>query len=190
MRTWRVDPSHTHVEFAVSHMVIGQVKGIFRQFEGTLKVPGLDFEKAQLTAQIEVRSIFTNSTTRDEHLCSADFFNVDNFPYIKFTSTRFIEKENRKHDIEGYLSIKNISLPFTLHAQYKGMQLDPWGNDRLGFLAEGKLNRILWGLKWNNLLQNGAFVIGHEVYLYIACELVSEEAYHHMFSTYKTEAIG
>lgn len=180
MKIWKTDPSHSSVEFVVPHMVIGEVKGIFQRFDTILKVNGLEFEKAQLEVQIETDSIFTNFAPRDKHLRSSDFFETDKYPYMTFKSMRFLPKENRKYDIEGYLTIKNISLPFTLHAQYRGMQIDPWGNDRIGFTAEGKLNRILWGLKWNNLLQNGAFVVGHEVRILVACELIQEDVYQGM----------
>lgn len=182
MKTWKVDPAHALVEFTVPHMVIGEVSGIFRRFEGTLKVPALEFDKAQLSARIETASIFTNNEARDEHLRSADFFDAAHFPYMTFESNRFVPKGNRAYDIEGTLTIKGKALPFTLHAQYRGLQVDPWGNDRLGFMAEGKLNRVLWGLKWNNLLQNGAYLIGHEVRLRIVCELVTEEAYQKLFT--------
>ncbi|NIK74752.1 polyisoprenoid-binding protein YceI [Thermonema lapsum] len=182
MKTWKVDPTHAVVEFAVPHMVIGEVVGVFQRFEASLKVPSLEFEQAQLSARIETASIFTNHEPRDKHLCSADFFDTEHFPYMTFESRRFVSKGNRTYDIEGMLEIKGRALPFTLHAQYKGLQMDPWGNDRLGFAAEGKLNRILWGLTWNNLLQNGAYLIGHEVRLRIACELITEEAYKKLFA--------
>lgn len=182
MKTWKVDPTHAVVEFAVPHMVIGEVVGVFQRFDGTLKVPGVEFEQARLSARIETASIFTNHGPRDEHLRSADFFDAEHFPYMTFESSRFVPKGNRTYDIEGTLKIKDRALPFSLHAQYKGLQVDPWGNDRLGFVAEGKLNRLLWDLKWNNLLQNGAYLIGHEVRLRIVCELVTEEVYQKLFA--------
>ena len=174
-RTWQVDPAHTHVEFAVKHLMIATVRGRFSDVTGTVIVAGDDFSRAQIEATVGVASIDTREPQRDGHLKSPDFFDVDKYPTMTFRSRRI---EHTSLDANQYrlvadLTMHGITKEVTLDATLEGLTKDPYGKYRAGFSATGKINRKDFGLGWNQLLETGGAVVGDEVKVSIDTEIVA-----------------
>ena len=173
--TWNVDPAHTHVEFAVKHLMIATVRGRFSDVAGTVIVPGDDFSRAQVEANVGVASIDTREPQRDGHLKSPDFFDVDKYPTMTFRSRR-IEQTSRDANqcrLVGDLTLHGVTKEVVLDATLEGRTKDPYGSNRAGFSATGKINRKDFGLGWNQLLETGGVVVGDEVKISIDAELVA-----------------
>jgi polyisoprenoid-binding protein YceI len=173
--TWQVDAAHTHVEFAVKHLMIATVRGRFSDVTGAVIVAGDDFSRAQIEATVGVASIDTHEPQRDAHLKSPDFFDVEIYPTMRFKSRRV---EPQPHDANHYLLIGDLSLhgvtkEIVLDTTLEGMGTDPFGNNRAGFSATGKINRKDFGLGWNQLLETGGVVVGEEVKISIDAEIVA-----------------
>jgi len=176
--TWQVDPAHTHVELAVEHLMIATVRGRFDDVTGTVIVGGDDFSRAQIEAAIGVASIETPEPQRAGHLKSPDFFDVDKYPTLTFKSRRV---ERQPHDANRYLLVGDLTLhgvtkKIVLDATLEGLTKDPYGNDRAGFSATGKINRKDFGLSWDQLLETGGVVVGEEVRISIDAEVVAKPA--------------
>lgn len=159
--TWASDPTHSEISFKVKHLMITNVKGEFRTFNATIE--GDDFSKARVEAIIDAASIFTNNDDRDGHLKSADFFDVENHPQIKFISTAFNRKTEDEYILEGELTIRAVTKPVSFTVEYGGTNKDPWGNEKAGFSLSGKINRKDWGLNWNAALETGGVLVSDEV---------------------------
>lgn len=160
--TWNMDPSHSELLFKVRHMMITNVKGEFRKFNATIDLVGNDLSSAAVQVDVDAASIFTNDENRDKHLKSADFFDVERFPKLSFTGTSFTKKGS-DHELTGNLTIKGITKPVTLSVEFGGVNKDPWGNDKMGFSINGKINRADWGLTWNSALESGGVLVSEEV---------------------------
>lgn len=158
---WVLDPSHSELLFKVKHLMITNVKGEFTKF--TAEVDGSDFEKAPIHVRIDANSINTNEANRDNHLRSADFFDVENFKELTFESTSFKKAEDENYVLKGILTIKGISKEVTLDVEFGGINKDPWGNEKAGFSLNGKINRKDWGLNWNAALETGGVLVSDEV---------------------------
>lgn len=158
---WVLDPTHSELTFKVKHMMITHVKGVFKNF--SVEVDGEDIFKAQLNVHVDASSINTNSTDRDNHLKSADFFDVENNRELNFISTSFKQKDNNEHELKGILTIKGISKEVILDVEFGGINKDPWGNEKAGFSLGGKINRKDWGLNWNAALETGGVLVSDEV---------------------------
>jgi polyisoprenoid-binding protein YceI len=158
---WAVDPTHSELTFKVKHLMITNVKGEFRSFEAV--IDGEDFTQSKVTATINSNSIFTNNEDRDNHLKSADFFDAENFPALTFSSTRMTSKGGDDYLLEGDLTIKGITQPIELSVEFGGKNKDPWGNEKIGFSVNGKINRKDWGLNWNATLETGGLLVSDEV---------------------------
>ena len=174
--TWQVDPAHTHVEFAVKHLMISTVRGRFSDVAGTVIVPGDDFSRAQIDATVGVASIDTREPQRDGHLKSPDFFDVDTYPTMTFTGRR-IERASRatnQYTVVGDFTLHGVTKEILLDVTLEGLTKDPYGNDRAGFSATGKINRKDFGLAWNQLLETGGVVVGDDVKLSIDAEIVAK----------------
>lgn len=171
--TWAIDPTHANVEFAIKHLMISTVKGRFSDVKGTVELDGDDLSSARVAATIDVASIDTRQDQRDGHLRSADFFDVERFPAMTFTSTR-VTQEGDRIRIEGDLTIRGVTKNVTLSGTEEGRGRDPWGGERLGFSATTKFNRRDFGLTWNQALEAGGFVVGDEVKVTIDVELVRQ----------------
>lgn len=159
--TWALDPTHSELLFKVKHLMITNVKGEFRKFEGSIE--GEDFRTAPVKVLIQADSIFTNNDDRDAHLKSGDFFDVEEFPELSFVSTAFVKKDDDAYELTGTLSIKGVSKEVKLDVEYGGTNKDPWGNEKAGFSIKGKINRKDWGLNWNAALETGGVLVSEEV---------------------------
>jgi polyisoprenoid-binding protein YceI len=171
--SWKIDPSHSHAEFAVRHLMISTVKGRFAEVTGTLTGDESDPDGASIELTIPIAGIDTRETQRDAHLRSADFFDADNHPAIRFTSSTIV-KAGDQFTVTGDLTIRGITRPVTLQVVPGGRARDPWGNERLGFSATTRLNRKDFGLVWNQALETGGVLVGDEVKVTVELELIRD----------------
>jgi polyisoprenoid-binding protein YceI len=169
--TWRVDPVHSSVEFQVKHLGIASVKGQFTEFEGTLDV-GPDGAEAYGTVKVD--SVNTREPQRDEHLRSADFFEVSSYPQISFRSTAIRPAGEDEFEIDGELKIHGVSRSVTLAATLEGTETDPQGNERVGVSARAQINRSDYGMKFNAALGSGNMLVGDRVKLLLDISAVKD----------------
>jgi polyisoprenoid-binding protein YceI len=169
---WTVDLSHSSVNFKVRHLGLAKTRGRFAGFEGTVEI-GERPEDTTVAVTIDAASVETHDTTRDEHLRSADFFDVANHPHLTFRSTG-VRGAGSGWVLDGELTIVGITKPVSLDVEFDGVAGDPWGGSRAGFTAKAKLNREDWGLTWNAALEAGGFVIGKTVTLELDVELIRQ----------------
>lgn len=158
---WVLDPTHSELTFKVKHMMIANVKGEFKNF--SVEVDGDDILKSTLNVSVDSSSINTNNTDRDNHLKSADFFDVENHKTLSFKGTSFKQKDDDEYELKGILTIKGISKEVNLEVEFGGFNKDPWGNEKAGFSVAGKINRKDWGLNWNAALETGGVLVSEEV---------------------------
>jgi len=171
---WVIDASHSKIGFRVKHLMIANVTGTFREFEGKVETSGNDFSTAALSVSINSASVDTEIADRDNHLKSPDFFDVANFPKISFTGTGVKDLGDDMFEITGDLEIKGVRKEVVLSVEYGGLMNDPWGNAKAGFSVTGKINRKDWGLNWNAALEAGGVLVGDEVKISCDIELVKK----------------
>jgi polyisoprenoid-binding protein YceI len=171
--TYSVDPGHSSVEFAVKHLGIASVKGSFASFEGTL-VLGDDLADTQAYGTVEVASVDTKESGRDEHLRSADFFDAENHPQLTYRSTEIRPIDDDTFDIVGELTMRGITRELTLRAELEGTETDPWGNERVGVEITGQLNRGDWDMKFNQVLGSGNVLVADKVKLNLNLSAVKQ----------------
>lgn len=172
---WKLDPMHTLVEFSAKHLMISTVKGRIADVEGTIYADENNPENSSVDVTLKAASIDSRTEQRDNHLRSADFLDVVNFPAITFKSTR-IEGDRNAFKLTGDLTIRGVTKPITLDATFEGQTKDPWGGERIGFSAKGKLDRREFGLTWNLLLETGGITVGNEIKINIEVEAVKAAA--------------
>ena len=172
MTKWAIDHAHSTVGFKVKHLMISNIKGSFKDFEGQAVTAGDDFSTALISLSINTSSIDTEATDRDNHLKSADFFDSANFPKIKFDGTSIKDLGDDMYELTGDLDIKGISKKVIMSVEYGGLMTDPWGNVKAGFSISGKLSRKDWGLNWNAALEAGGVLVGDEIKITGDVELI------------------
>lgn len=158
---WVLDPTHSELTFKVRHMMITNVKGEFTNF--SIDVDGEDITKSNINVLVDTASITTNNEDRDQHLKSADFFDVENHKELSFKSTSFQKTDNDEYKLKGILTIKGVSEEVSLDVEFGGINTDPWGNEKAGFSINGKINRKDWGLNWNTALETGGVLVSDDV---------------------------
>ena len=168
---WRLDPSHTLVEFSAKHLMITTVKGRITDVEGSIFVDEKDPTKSSVEAVLKAASLDTRTEQRDQHLRSGDFLDVEKYPEIRFRSTR-VEGDREKFKLTGDLTIRDVTREVTLDVQFEGRTKDPWGGERAGFSAQGKIDRREFGLTWNALLEGGGLTVGNDIKINIEVEAV------------------
>lgn len=171
---WKIDKAHTNVGFTVTHLVISDVTGRFKEVDGSIKSSDEDFDGAQVSIVIQTASIYTDNEKRDNHLRSGDFFNAEQNPEITFKSTSFKKVGNEKYEITGNLSMNGVTREVVLDATLKGIIKDPWGGTRAGFKATTSVDRYDYNLTYNKALEAGGFLIGKTVDIEINLELVKK----------------
>ena len=169
---WAVDPTHSKIGFKVKHLMISNVTGTFREFEGSISSIGNDFSKSVISLSINSASVDTEIGDRDAHLKSGDFFDVEIFPKITFTGSGLKDLGDDLYELTGDLTIKGITNPATLSVEFGGINSDPWGNVKAGFSVTGKIKRKDWGLTWNAALETGGVLVGEEVKINCDIQLV------------------
>ena len=170
--TWKIDPVHTHVQFAVRHMMVTNVRGQFTKTSGTVTLDESDFTRSQVEVTIEAASIDTREPQRDTHLRSADFLDAEKYPTLTFRSTRIVSA-GEGYAMTGDLTIHGITHPVVLAVEPPGEAAkDPWGGTRRGFEAAGEINRKEFGLLWNQALETGGVLVGEKIKISLEVELV------------------
>ena len=173
--TWSFDKSHSKIGFSVTHLVITDVEGNFKEFEGTITTSGDDFENAKIEFSANVASINTENEKRDEHLRSDDFFNAEKFPQLTFKSKSFSKVDDKNYKLVGDLTIRDVTKEVELNVVYNGTVEDPWGNTKSGFSLEGEINRFDYNLKWNKTIEAGGLVVGEDVTILAKLQLVKQK---------------
>ncbi len=174
MATYKIDADHSDVAFKVKHLMISTVTGHFKKFDATLEVEGEDFATAKATFEAEVGSIDTKNEQRDNHLKSDDFFNADEFPTLNFKSTAVQKESDNEFKLIGDLTIRDVTKQVELNVEYNGKTKDPWGNERMGFEVNGKINRKDYGLKWSAVTEAGGLVVADDVKLAMNVEMIKQ----------------
>jgi polyisoprenoid-binding protein YceI len=169
--SWQIDEGHTHVGFTCRHMMVSTVRGEFEKIRGTVEFNEHDLTRSKAEIQIEVASVSTHNAQRDEHLCSADFFDVEQYPFMTFKSKRLILTDANHGQLIGDLTIRDITREVVLDGEFGGVSQTPWNTYSAGFNVRGKVNRKDWGLKWNMVLADGGLTAGNEITLTIDLEL-------------------
>lgn len=172
--SWKIDPSHSQINFYVRHMMITNVRGRFENFSGKVELDELNLANSALEVQIEAASINTREPQRDAHLRSADFLYAEKFPYLTFRS-KSVEKVDETHGrIIGDLTIRDTTREVVLDMEYAGQMKSPWGQVVAGFSAQTKINRKDWDLTWNVALETGGWLVGETINIDIEVELIKE----------------
>lgn len=171
---WALDAMHSEINFKVKHMMIANVTGGFTKFNVDATTEGEDFTKAKINFSADVNSINTNNEQRDAHLKSADFFDAEKFPHIKFESTGINKKSNDEFEMTGNLTVKDVTKPVNLMVNFGGIGKDPYGNTKAGFTIDGKINRKDFGLTWNAALETGGMLVGEELKIQSEIQLAKQ----------------
>jgi len=173
--TWTVDAGHSSVTFSVKHMGIANVRGHFAEFEGTLEMQE-SLADCRARGTVKVASIDTGDAQRDDHLRSADFFDVEAFPEITFESTHVEAIDDESSRVTGNLTMHGVTREITLDVVIQGTDTDPWGNTRAGLEIVGKLLRSDFDMKFNQALGSGNMLVGDKVGLALDISAVLQPA--------------
>ncbi|BDS13198.1 YceI family protein [Aureispira anguillae] len=173
--TWTIDPSHSKVNFSVSHLVISEVDGDFKTFDGAIKTTKDDFSGASISFTIEVSSINTGNESRDKHLQSEDFFHASKYPQMTFESTSFKKKSAGKYELKGKLTMRGVTKTVTFDVKHGGIAVDGYGNTRAGFIAKTTINRIDYGVAWNAKTEQGGWTVGEAVEIVLKSEFIKQK---------------
>jgi polyisoprenoid-binding protein YceI len=166
---WELDRSHTRLGFVARHLMVTKVRGSFGVFGGAITV-GERPEDSKVEVRVDTASIDSGSKDRDQHLRSPDFLDVEKYPEITFTSTRVERVGTNSLQVEGDLTIREVTRPVVLDAQFEGLIDDPMGNKRVGFTAGTEIDREDWGITWNMALETGGLVVSKKVQIEIDVE--------------------
>lgn len=172
-RSFRIDKTHSEAVFTVRHLIT-KVRGRFTDFEGTVAYNAAQPELSSVQFAIQAASIDTSEPNRDAHLRSADFFDVETYPTLTFTSTSVAPAGTSGFAVTGTLSMHGVAREIRLPVTFHGFATDPWGNERAGFESEIKLNRKDFGLNWNAALETGGFLVGDEVTVSLSVQAVAQ----------------
>jgi polyisoprenoid-binding protein YceI len=173
---WEIDSSHSSLHFSVRHLVIAKVRGGFARWSGAIQVPDGDFSKAAVAVTIDASSIETGVADRDGHLKSPDFFDVAQYPELRFVGTRVQPRSGDEIDVIGDLTIRGITREVVLRVEQHGQAKDPWGNVRAAFSAKTTIDRKDFGLTWNQALETGGVLVGDKVEIEAEIQAVKQVA--------------
>ena len=176
--SFEIDPSHSSAQFSVKHLGVSNVRGEFDKVSGSITLDEKDITKSTVQATIDATTINTREPKRDEHLKSADFFDVAKFPTIEFKSTK-VEKagSNEKLKVHGNLTMHGVTKPVVLDVEFPATEVkDPWGNSKRGATATTTVDRKDFGLNWNKALEAGGLLVGDDVKITIDLELNKKAA--------------
>jgi polyisoprenoid-binding protein YceI len=174
---WVIDPSHSSLQFVARHMMISKVRGRFHKFDGTIVIAE-DPLRSSVEATIDASTIDTGDADRDAHLRAAEFLDVERFPLVTFTSSSLSAGGDGKWQLDGELTIRDVTRVVTIAVEFCGVAKDPWGNLRAGFLGTTEINREEFDITWNQALEAGGFLVGKGVKVEVDVEalLESDEA--------------
>lgn len=175
MTTWHIDPSHTEVGFTVKHLQFSRVNGRFTDVSGTIVGEPEDLTTAKANLEINAASIHTGSEDRDKHLIGEDFFAVDKYPKITFTSKKFTKIGDNRYTMTGDIVIRGITKEIELNVEFRGRAINPFDKDVAAYEIHGSLSREDFGITWNMPLQAGGFLLDDEVKLHISTQTAREQ---------------
>jgi len=173
---WLLDPAHSELTFKIKHLMISNVSGAFTNFSAKVETDETDFSKANIHLTAEMNSISTNNEQRDAHLRNSDFFEVEKFPQLKFTSTKIQQTDDESFNLYGNLTLKGVTKPVKLNMEFNGIVKDPQGQEKAGFLVSGKINRNDWGINLNVALETGGLMLGEDVRIQSEVQFIRQEA--------------
>jgi polyisoprenoid-binding protein YceI len=175
---YTIDKDHSKVGFAVKHLMISEVTGNFKDFEGSFTFDSATGDVSDATFTVKTASVNTDNAKRDEHLQSPDFFDSAKYPNMTLKNSKLKKAGKDKYKWTGDLTIRDVTKPVSFDLTQIGTVKDPWGNTRVGFHAEGKINRTEYGLKWNKALEGGGLTVGEDVKIILDAEAIQakEEA--------------
>ncbi|ACU57881.1 YceI family protein [Chitinophaga pinensis] len=174
MAIWKIDASHSDVEFKVKHLMISSVTGYFGKYEGTAESSSDDFTDAKITFEADVNSISTKNEQRDQHLQAEDFFHAAQYPKLSFVSTGVKKVDDENYKVTGDLTLRGVTKPVELAVEFSGIVKDPYGQTKAGFDIKGKINRKDFGVSFHAVTDNGGLVLGDEVKLQASVQLVKQ----------------
>jgi polyisoprenoid-binding protein YceI len=172
---WAIDPVHSEIAFKVRHLMITNVKGVFKDFSASVITKGTDFITSDIEFSLNPASLDTGATDRDNHLRSQDFFDIEKYSRLSFSGKK-AEKtgNNGNYILNGDLTIKDVTRPVKFEVEFAGVMKDPWGNEKAGYTLTGKVNRKDWGLNWNAALEAGGVLVGDDVTITCDIQLVKQ----------------
>ncbi|MBA2552398.1 MAG: polyisoprenoid-binding protein [Geodermatophilaceae bacterium] len=171
--TWTIDPSHSEVSFTVRHLMVSKVRGTFRTFTGAITVDD-DLQASSVTAEVVMDSIDTREATRDNHLRTKDFFEIEKYPTMNYRSTG-IRADGDDYIVEGELTLHGVTKPVALSLEVGGVGSDPWGGIRAGFSAKTAINRNDFGVDIKMPLDGGGVVVGDKISIHLEIEAVLDQ---------------
>ena len=172
--TWKLDPTHSEVQFKVKHLMITTVTGYFKQFDLEVDTEGNDFTKAtRIEFSADVASIDTNNQQRDTHLKSADFFDAEKFGQIRFLGRNY-ETNGEEGRLHGDLTIRGVTKSMTVNVEFGGIVVDPYGQTKAGFTVSGRISRKDFGLTWNAVTEAGQVVVSDDIRIHCEIQLVKQ----------------
>ena len=161
---WNLDPTHSEIQFKAKHLMITNVTGNFTAFQVAAESDDDRFTNPRVTFTAQAGSINTQNEQRDGHLKSADFFDAEKYPELRFVSTSAGNPdEEGRFPLTGDLTIRDVTKPVTVQVEFAGVAKDPWGNTKAGFTVTGKINRADFGLVWNAALETGGVLVSEEI---------------------------
>ncbi|WP_226666520.1 YceI family protein [Metabacillus litoralis] len=171
---WNLDVAHSSVDFSVKHMMFATVKGGFQSFEANIEADPTNLTTASISFSVDLSSVDTRNEDRDNHLRSGDFFDVENHPKMTFTSTNIEKTDDNEYNVTGDLSLHGETKTETFAVTFEGTGIDPWGNEKAGFSAEGKIKRSDYGLTWNAPLEAGGVLVGDQIKISLQLQAAKE----------------
>jgi polyisoprenoid-binding protein YceI len=172
--TWAIDPAHSEVSFSVRHLMVSKVRGTFKSFAGELSI-GEDQLASSVSVTVDLGSVDTRDETRDAHLRSADFFDVEHHPTLTYRSTA-VRTDGDGFVVDGELSVHGVTRPVALAVEFNGVSGDPWGGTRAGFSGETEISRRDFGIDIDLPLDGGGVVVGDKIKVQLEIEAVHQAA--------------
>jgi polyisoprenoid-binding protein YceI len=172
MATWKIDSAHANAEFATRHMMVAVVRGGFKNVTGTIEFDPANPEASSVEANIDATTIYSGLVDRDNHLRSADFLDIENYPTITFKSTKVEPTGDNEAKVTGNLTIRGVTRPVVIKAEFLGSVTTPFGDQRVGFSGTTNINREDFGLTWNMAIEAGGVLVGKDVRISLDVEAI------------------
>lgn len=174
--TWDIDPAHSRIGFQSRHAMVAKVRGAFNSVSGSLRLDGESLAEAAVEVRVDMASVDTRNSDRDNHLRSGDFFDVETFPEMVFVSTAVDEVEENSFIVTGDLTIRDVTRQISIPLELLGLETDPFGNQRAGFEGSRRIDRKEFGVSWNTPLDSGGVLVGDKVTLEFELSLVKRRS--------------
>lgn len=169
--SYGIDPSHSSATFQVRHLGLSKVRGSFETFSGRAEITD-DPTQSSVEVTLDAASFTTGAEDRDNHVKGADFLDVEAYPTLTFRSTG-VRQAGDRWEVDGELTIRDVTRPVTLDVEFEGAGQDPWGNARIAFAGETEIDREDFGITWNQALETGGVLVGKKVKIFIDVQLVA-----------------